>query len=254
MDWTQAHDCHFDTDRVPKLLEQVEHSQHGSGAEAWKELGYRLLLEHDLVSPAGFAALPTLVRLAHSSANARRLAGEIMERAAGPHGCDELLTDSADAVSEFRELLNRHLRSRPADDYLAAFRALLAVEEQYHWAAVLGDFTDDFYHLACPHCAVEVTVAVGHHGRYSAIRDWNLGDVDRRALRPASAEELSGTGRGCTRSPPGTARTSWPAESSTCSARRSALAVRASSPSRPSTHPPISRSCGKPPARPAPRA
>ncbi|MCX4597599.1 hypothetical protein OG819_50995 [Streptomyces sp. NBC_01549] len=58
-----------------------------------------------------------------------------------------------------------------------------------------GDFTDDFYHVACPHCAVEVTIAIGDYGRYSAIRDWNLGDVDRRGLRPASFQELSGTGR-----------------------------------------------------------
>ncbi|MFS0697187.1 hypothetical protein [Streptomyces nitrosporeus] len=67
--------------------------------------------------------------------------------------------------------------------------------EEYHWSAVLGDFTDDFSHLACPHCAVEVTIAVGDHGHYSAIRDWNLGDVDHRDLRPAPSEALSGTGR-----------------------------------------------------------
>ncbi|MGW5433455.1 hypothetical protein ACWET9_40770 [Streptomyces sp. NPDC004059] len=72
---------------------------------------------------------------------------------------------------------------------------LLAAKEEYHWSAVLGDFTGDFYHLACPHCDVEVTIAIGDHGRYAAIRDWNLGDVDRRGLRPASSEELSGTGR-----------------------------------------------------------
>ncbi|AXG78317.1 hypothetical protein DVK44_12015 [Streptomyces paludis] len=203
VDWAQTHDCCFDTDRVPKLLEQVERTeqadqveqaQRGSDAEAWQELGYRLVLEHDLVSPASFAALPTLVRLAHNNTNARRLAGEIMERAAGQHGCDELLAERADAVMGFRELLDSHLRSRPAD-YLAAFRALLAVEKQYHWASVLGDFTDDFFHVGCPHCAVEVTVAVGCHGHYSAIRDWHLGDVGRRTLRPACAEELSGTGR-----------------------------------------------------------
>ncbi|MFD9409682.1 hypothetical protein ACFWBN_22070 [Streptomyces sp. NPDC059989] len=190
MNWAQTHDCHFETDRVPELLEQLERE---SDAEAWKELGYRLVLEYDLVSPAGFAALPRLVRLASGSADARRLAGEIMERAAGQHGCDELLADCADAIVEFRGLLHRHLRTRPAD-YLATFRALLAVEEEYHWAAVLGDFSD-FYRLDCPHCAVEVTVAIGDYGRYSAIRDWNLGDVDRRDLRPAPAEGLSGVGR-----------------------------------------------------------
>ncbi|MFD8978928.1 hypothetical protein [Streptomyces sp. NPDC059564] len=191
MNWAQTYDCRFGADRVPKLLEQLERE---SDAEAWKELGYRLVLEHDLVCPAGFAALPRLVRLASGNADARRLAGEIMERAAGQHGCDELLEGCADSIVEFRGLLDRHLRSRPAD-YLVAFRALLAVQEEYHWAAVLGDFTDDFYGLDCPHCAAEVTIAIGCYGRNSAIRDWDLGDVDRRDLRPTPAEQLSGVGQ-----------------------------------------------------------
>ncbi|MGW6850222.1 hypothetical protein ACWGCK_15865 [Streptomyces virginiae] len=165
-----------------------------SDAEAWKELGYRLVLEHDLVSPAGFAALPRLVRLASGNADARRLAGEIVERAAGQHGCDELLEGCADAIVEFRGLLDQHLRTRPAD-CLTACRALLAVQEEYHGAAALGDFTDDFYGLDCPHCAVMVTIAIGNYGRYSASRDRDLGDVDRRDLRPAPTEQLSGVGR-----------------------------------------------------------
>ncbi|MFF4084926.1 hypothetical protein ACFYZN_36820 [Streptomyces sp. NPDC001777] len=173
------------------LLERVEA---GDDAEAWDELGRRLVLECDLVFPAGFAALPRLVRLARGSARARGLAGTILRRAAGHHGCDDLFAGCAEAVAELHELLDRHLGSRPVD-YLPTFRDLLAARGQYHWSAVLEDFTDDFYHLACPHCAVEVTIAIGDHGRYSAIRDWHLGDVDRRDLRPASPEELSGTGR-----------------------------------------------------------
>ncbi|MGW3679447.1 hypothetical protein [Streptomyces prasinus] len=191
VNWTKMYDCYGDAEHVPALLERLELEDN---AEAWEELGYRLVLEHDLVFPAGFAALPRLVRLAPRSARARGLAGAILRRAAGHHGCDDLLADCADAIAEFRELLGRHLRSRPVD-YLATFLDSLAAREEYHWSAVLGDFADDFYHLACPHCAVEVTIAIGDHGRYSAIRDWHLGDVDRRGLRPASPEELSGTGR-----------------------------------------------------------
>lgn len=191
VNWTQAYDCYMDIDRVPALLERVEVED---DAGAWEELGYRLVLEHDLVFPAGFAALPRLVRLASKSARARGLAGTILRRAAGHHGCDDLLAGSADVIAEFRELLDRHLRTRPVD-YLAAFLDLLAAREEYHWSAVLGDFTDDFHHLACPHCAVEVTIAIGDHGCCSAVRDWHLGDVDRRGLRPAPPEELSGTGR-----------------------------------------------------------
>ncbi|MFJ8013830.1 hypothetical protein [Streptomyces sp. NPDC096339] len=191
VNWAQMYDWHSETDRVPELLDRVERE---NDAEAWTELGHRLILEHDLVSLAGIAALPRLMRLASRSAEARHLAGEIMERTAGHHGGDELLADNAEVIAEFGALLDRHLQSRPAD-YLVTFRALLAVEEQYHWANVLGDFTDDFYPLDCPHCAVEVTIAIGDYGRYSASRDWNLGDVDRRDLRPARVEELSGAGR-----------------------------------------------------------
>ncbi|MER6976605.1 hypothetical protein [Streptomyces carpinensis] len=126
VNWAQMPDCWFDVDRVPELLERVEHQD---DAEAWKELGCRLVLEHDLVSPAGFAALPDLVRLAPRRAEARGLAGRILERATGRHGCDDLLADCANAIKEFREVLDRHLRSRPAD-YLMSFRALLAVEEE----------------------------------------------------------------------------------------------------------------------------
>ncbi|MFE2011317.1 hypothetical protein [Streptomyces sp. NPDC059491] len=191
VNWAQMHDCHFDVDRVPELLARVEREY---DSEAWTELGHRLILEHELVSPASIAALPRLVRLASGSRRARHLAGEIMERAASHHGCDELLAESVDVIAEFGALLDRHLQSRPSD-YLVTFRALLAVEEQYHWANVLGDFADDFYGLQCPHCGVEVTVAIGDYGRYSAIRDWNLGDVDRRDLRPRPGGELTGIGR-----------------------------------------------------------
>ncbi|MFD5494365.1 hypothetical protein ACFYY3_16530 [Streptomyces sp. NPDC001812] len=189
--WAQMYDSYGDVDRVPELLARAERED---DAAAWDELGYRLNLESDLVFPASFAALPRLVRLASENARARGLAGAIIRCGAGDHGCDELLAGCAEAITEFRGLLDRHLRSRP-DDYLTAFRDLIAAEGHYHWSAVLGDFSDDFYEVACPHCAVAVTIAIGGYGRYSAIRDWNLGDVDRRDLKPALSEMISGTGR-----------------------------------------------------------
>ncbi|TXL88116.1 hypothetical protein [Streptomyces sp. IB2014 016-6] len=100
VNWAQMYDCYFETGRVPELLGAVERED---DAEAWKELGYRLVLEHDLLTPASFAALPRLVRLASGSGRALRLAGEILERAAGHHGCDDLLADCAGAIEEFRE-------------------------------------------------------------------------------------------------------------------------------------------------------
>lgn len=189
VNWAQIRDCSFDVDRVPELLERVELQD---DPEAWKELGRRLVLEHDLVSPASFAALPRLVRLAARSAEARGLAGRILERAAGHHGCDDRLADCADAIKEFGEVLDRHLRSRPAD-YLVPFRALLAVEEEYHWANALEGFTDDINHVDCPHCGVGVTIVIGDFGCYSQV--WDGGEEIRRDLRPAAAEVLTGTGQ-----------------------------------------------------------
>ncbi|MEU4503696.1 hypothetical protein [Streptomyces sp. NPDC024089] len=117
------YDCYGDVDRVPELLARAEREDE---AEVWDELGYRLILECDLVFPTGFAALPCLVCLASRSARARVLAGAIVRCAAGGHGCDDLPACCAEAIAQFRSLPDRHLRSRP-DDYLAPFRDLTAV-------------------------------------------------------------------------------------------------------------------------------
>ncbi|WP_431682913.1 hypothetical protein [Kitasatospora sp. KL5] len=146
IDWAQMHDWELEVHRVPQLLERVQWHE---DADVWKELARRLVLEHDLVSPAGFAALPHLVRLAPRSAEARGLAGKILERAAGRHDCDDLPANCTEAIEEFGAVLDRHLRSRPAD-YLVSFRALLAVREEYHWANALDGFTDDINRGDCP--------------------------------------------------------------------------------------------------------
>ncbi|GAA2276791.1 hypothetical protein GCM10010430_73360 [Kitasatospora cystarginea] len=130
--------------------------------------------------------------LAPRSAQARGLAGRILERAAGHHGCDDLLADCAGTIAEFGEALDRYLRSRPAD-YLVSFRALLAVAQEYHWANALDGFTDDIYELECPHCGAGMKIAVGGFGCYSQV--WDGNEELRRELRPAVAEELTGTGR-----------------------------------------------------------
>ncbi|MGW0607436.1 hypothetical protein [Streptomyces sp. NPDC002640] len=146
VNWTEMRDCFGDVDRVPVLLERVE-VEAEDDAEAWDELEYRLVLEHDLVFPAGFAALPRLVCLAPRSARARGLAGAVLRCAPRHHRCGDLLEEHAEVIAEFRTVLDRHLRSRP-EDYLATFRDALAAREEYHWSAVLGDFTDDS--TTCP--------------------------------------------------------------------------------------------------------
>ncbi|CAL9332929.1 hypothetical protein SUDANB106_00110 [Streptomyces sp. enrichment culture] len=191
VDWTRVYDSHGAADRVPGLLDRAER---GGGEEVWAELWDRLCLHGETVFPASFAALPRLVEFARTRARALELAGAIVRGAAHDHGSDALFADCTAAVTELRELVDHRLRTRPGD-WLSSLRDLLATAGQYHWSAVLEDFTDDFYPLPCPHCAGEVTVAIGVHGCYAAIRDWDRGDVERRPLRPASPAELRGVGR-----------------------------------------------------------
>ncbi|MCY0953215.1 hypothetical protein [Streptomyces sp. H27-S2] len=71
VNWARMYDWYSDVDRVPELLSSVDRKD---DAEAWTELWHRLILERDLLSPAGIAALPRLARLAAGSTEARHLA------------------------------------------------------------------------------------------------------------------------------------------------------------------------------------
>lgn len=174
---------------VHALLDQVERD--GSPA-AWDDLWDQLCPDGEPVSAASFAALPRLAVLA--SPEALELAGAIVRGTLRHPDGEALLARSADALARLRTLVDQRLRTRP-DNYVRVFGDLLALAGHYHWSAVVEDFTDDFYTVSCPPCRTEVTVAIGDHGRYSAIRDWDLGDVERRALRPATVEELCDPGR-----------------------------------------------------------
>src|SRR6185312_2431845 len=99
---TQMYDAHMEVGVVPDLLDQVE-LEDEDDADAWKELGYRLVLD-TFIFPASVAALPRLVHLASNSARARELAGAILRCAAAHHGCDDLLADCADTMDTFRAL------------------------------------------------------------------------------------------------------------------------------------------------------
>lgn len=195
-DWARLYDSQGTAERVPVLLARVEsETDAGSRKEAWNELWDRLCVEGETAFDASFAALPRLVTLARTNPAALALSEAIVRAAMQDHHRGDLIfVEKADVVAELRDLVDRRLRSRPAD-YLGGFRTLLAIEGQFQWSAVIDDFGDDFYHLPCPHCAVQVTIAIGGYGYYSAFRDWDEGDVDRRDLRPASPAELDGIGR-----------------------------------------------------------
>ncbi|ARE78120.1 hypothetical protein B6R96_32680 [Streptomyces sp. Sge12] len=190
-DWELMYDSRGDCAHVPELLDRVERDHDPA---AWEELERRLTVGAPLAFPASLAALPRLVRLAGSSRRARRLAGRIVRYGAATDGCDELFEECTACVIELGRLLDEELRARP-EHYLDPFRDLLAARQEYHWAAVLQDCADAAFGVGCPHCPVEVTMVIGTRGHYSTIRTEQLDDVERRTLRPASPEQLSGTGR-----------------------------------------------------------
>lgn len=190
-DWTQVVDAHGETERVPVLLDLVEREE---APEAWEELWDRLCLHGETVSPASFAALPRLADLAPATAQALELAGAIARGTLQHPDGEVLLAGHPEVLSRLRDLADQRLRSRPAE-YDRVFGDLLALVGQYHWSAALENFADDFYTVACPHCGAEVTIAIGDYGFYSAIRDWDRGDVERRELLPAQVEELPDPGR-----------------------------------------------------------
>ncbi|MFI8423497.1 hypothetical protein [Streptomyces sp. NPDC085479] len=99
-------------------------------------------------------------------------------------------------LAELRATAAARLRSGLGEElYLRRLRAVLAFEGRPLWCETLDDFTDFFLTVACPHCDAPVVIAVGDHGCYSSIRDWNLGDVHQIPLRPADPHALTGTGR-----------------------------------------------------------
>ena len=191
IDWSEVTDSRGTAERVPILLALAEHEQ---APAVWDELWDRLCLLGETVFPASLAALPYLVDLAASSTRALELAGAIVRAAQQSYATDALLGDCTDSVVQLQILVDAYLRSRP-DDYYRAFRDLLAAQGQQLWSVAIGDFEDDFYHVPCPRCGVEVTVVIGEYGRYSAIRGWLAGDTDRRDLMPAQADSLVGVAR-----------------------------------------------------------
>ncbi|MFJ1895833.1 hypothetical protein [Streptomyces sp. NPDC088115] len=177
-DWTQVVDTRGETERVPVLLDLVEREE---APEAWEELWDRLCLHGGTVSPASFTALPRLADLAPATAQALELAAAIARGTLQHPDGEALLAGRPKMLSRLRDLADQRLRSRPAE-YDRVFGDLLALAGQYHWSAALENFADDFYAVSCPDCVAEVTIAIGDYGFYSAIRDWDRGDIERREL------------------------------------------------------------------------
>lgn len=182
---------------VSRLLDRLEGQP---TAEAWEELEGRLIVEAECWYSEGFAALPALARIAGVGTELDRhraldLAAMIVRTLHRNHLYDEVVRSQTEAIAA----LCRLARTRLTDNGNLALTKLLqdtlAFAGYTFWASISLDFTDEHYHVNCPHCSTRLAIVIGEYGQYSAIRHHNDGDIHRLPLRPAAPGELAGIGR-----------------------------------------------------------
>ncbi|MFG2045127.1 hypothetical protein [Dactylosporangium sp. NPDC048998] len=183
---------------IGRLLDRIERRP---AAAAWDEIERRLIVEAECWCSAGFAALPRLAELALSAAaehqgRAMQLAGTIVRSLHRCHQYDDLVRTSAEALTVLHRIAQLRLTADCTGRALVAqLQDTLAFAGYTFWATISLDFTDEHYHLSCPHCAARLAIVIGDYGHYSAIRDYNDGDIHRLPLRPVNPQDLTGIGR-----------------------------------------------------------
>jgi len=169
--------------------------------QTWRELHARLC-DHESAYPVSFATLPLLWEVATTGTVEDRhaalsLAGDIVLGAAREGEGPAVLAPHTRRIADMAALADEHLREHPRDTYyIHMLQATLALSGHPLWGfAITDDLTDAFFDTTCPACAADVIIAIGDHGNHSAIRDWDLGDIDRRPLTPTPPERLLQPGR-----------------------------------------------------------
>lgn len=164
------------------------------------ELEARLVVEGECCCSAGFAALPALGRLAVSGSGEDRdraldLAAVIVRTLHRFDEHDDLVRAASDALAVLHRLAQARLRACAGHGLVGRLQDTLAFAGYTFWASISLDFTDEHYHLGCPHCATRLAIVIGDYGRYSAVRDHDDGDIHRIPLSPSKPEDLTGIGR-----------------------------------------------------------
>lgn len=169
-------------------------------AAVWDELEDRLVVEGECCCSAGFAALPELGRLAESGTDEHRdraldLAAAIVRTLHRYDEDDDLVRANAEALAVLHRLAQARLRGCAGPELVGKLQDTLAFAGYTFWASIGLDYTDEHYHLDCPHCTTRLAIVIGDYGRYSAVRDHNDGDIHRVPLSPTKPEDLTGIGR-----------------------------------------------------------
>ncbi|GIG93369.1 hypothetical protein Pen02_83050 [Plantactinospora endophytica] len=108
---------------------------------------------------------------------------------------DDLVRADPQALAVLHRLAQARLPECAGPELVRRLQDALAFAGYTFWASVSLDFTDEHYHLHCPHCAARLVIVIGGYGHYSAVRDHDDGDIHRVPLAPAIPEDLTGIGR-----------------------------------------------------------
>ncbi|MEV6303475.1 hypothetical protein AB0M02_28975 [Actinoplanes sp. NPDC051861] len=197
-DWDSVRDARGDSGAVVERL--LDRLSRRPDAALWDELNRRLVVEDECFFSVGFAALPALSRLAQSGDTEQRdraldLAAVITRTLHRNHEDDRLVRADPQALRVLHGLAQIRVATCVGPTLARLLQDTLAFAGYTFWASISMDFTDEHYHLDCPHCATRLAVVIGDYGHYSAIRDHNDGDVHRVPLRPAAPADLTGTAR-----------------------------------------------------------
>ncbi|GAA3455661.1 hypothetical protein [Dactylosporangium matsuzakiense] len=197
IDWQSVRDVSGDSGvRIGRLLDVERYPT----TEAWDEIERRLVVEAECWCSAGFAALPRLAELAQSGTEehqirALRLAATIVRSLHRSYQYDDIVRAGTEALKALHRLARNRPTVHTGRAFVAHLQYTLAFAGFTFWATISLDFTDEHYHLGCPHCAVRLAVVIGDFGHYTAIRDYNDGDIHRVVLRPVTPGDLTGIGR-----------------------------------------------------------
>jgi hypothetical protein len=197
IDWRSVQDVRGDSGVVVgRLLERLGRQPDGV---VWDEVESRLVVEAECCCSAGFAALPELSQLAQSGADecrerALRLAAVIVRTLHRYHRHDNLVRTSPEALAVLHSLARTRLATHTGPALAQQMQDALALGGYTFWASISLDFTDEHYHLRCPHCTTRLAIVIGDYGHYSATRDYHDGDINRVPLDPIRAQDLTGIG------------------------------------------------------------
>ncbi|MFB7477129.1 hypothetical protein [Kitasatospora sp. NPDC056184] len=199
-DWSRLTHAYGPADDIPDLLDRLVSAPDD---DLWSDL-WSALCHQGTVYPASFAALPWLAGRAgcgdrEQEVNALLLAGAILAGAGQSDGAGEVRARFAAETATLLAAVNRQLRtSADPTDYVHLLEAMLGFEGVAGWSEELArGIVNEEYQIACPGCEVDVFIALGERGFFSAAEDYVLakGDVETRPLRPAAPAELDGIGR-----------------------------------------------------------